>query len=218
MMKKYLTLLVGLIAVLAVKAQNDFPLLFTDKEGQVIADGSVLTFTDCEYDAFGDPQMPTNLWVKNISDVPVQGGGQYTIQSISNGSFQTCFPINCVRQTAPGDYTTGNDTFAPGQLRSMMTEWFPASEGVCTVTYQLCTYRLNPNSNRWLPDGNGPTITLNFNYGTAFIKDCQVQKDVVSFSYYDLRGQQTEKPVQGLYIKKTTYTNGANKTEKLFIR
>ena len=218
MMKKYLTLLVGLIAVLAVKAQNDFPLQFTDKEGQVIADGSVLTFTDCEYDAFGDPQMPTNLWVKNISDVPVQGGGQYTIQSISNGSFQTCFPINCVRQTAPGDYTTGNDTFAPGQLRSMMTEWFPASEGVCTVTYQLCTYRLNPNSNRWLPDGNGPTITLNFNYGTAFIKDCQVQKDVVSFSYYDLRGQQTEKPVQGLYIKKTTYTNGANKTEKLFIR
>lgn len=218
MMKQYLTLFVGLIAALAVKAQSDFPLQFADKEGQVIADGSVLSFTDCEYDSFGEPQIPTNLWVKNISDTPVQGGGQYTVQSISNGAFQTCFPINCVRQTAPGDYTTGNDTFAPGQLRSMMTEWFPASEGVCTVTYQLCTYRLNPNSNRWLPDGNGPTITLNFNYGTAFIKDCQVQKDVVSLSYYDLRGQQTEKPVQGLYIKKTTYTNGANKTEKLFIR
>lgn len=218
MMKQYLTLLLGLTVALLVKAQSDFPLQFADKEGQVIADGSVLTFADCEYDSFGEPQMPTNLWVKNISDAPVQGGGQYVIQSISNGAFQTCFPMNCVRQTAPGNYTTGNDNFVPGQLRNMMTEWFPASEGVCTVTYQLCIYRMNTNSNRWMLDGHGPVITLNFNYETSLVKNCQVQKGVVSTGYYDLQGRLAESPVHGLYIKKTIYTDGACKTEKLFIR
>ena len=63
LMKQFFTLFMTLIAVIAVKAQSNFPLQFTDKEGQVIADGSVLSFTDYEIDAFGDIQIPINLWV-----------------------------------------------------------------------------------------------------------------------------------------------------------
>ena len=216
-MKQFFTLFMTLIAVVAVKAQSDFPLQFTDKEGQVIADGSVLSFTDYEIDAFGDIQIPINLWVKNVSDAPVQGGGQYAILSISNGAFETCFPKNCIRQTAPGTYSTGNDNFAPGESRNMMTEWFLTAEGTCQVTYQLQTYR-KMGTNQWMLDGDGPIITLDFSYGTTAVHNNQVQNSIMSEAYYDLQGQLVAAPVHGLYIKRTVYNDGSHKTKITVIR
>ena len=44
-MKKIFTLFMGLVAALAAQAQSDFPLQFADKDGNIIADGTVLNLT-----------------------------------------------------------------------------------------------------------------------------------------------------------------------------
>ena len=204
-MKKIFTLCLGLLAGLAVQAQNDFPLQFVDKDGQIIPNGTELDITEYEEDElFGDILMPTNVWVKNISDETVQGGGSYTIQKIDNGSFQTCFPSNCMRQMFTGTYSTGNDAFMPGQLRDMQTEWFPDGEGMCVVTYQLQTYRQNPFTQKWMPDADGPTITLNYFYGTTGINEIKNEKLKIKNgdgSWYDLLGRPVQgRPSSGVFI------------------
>lgn len=203
-MKKILTLCMGLLAGLAVQAQSDFPLQFVDKDGQIVPDGTDVIITDYEVDElFGDILMPVNLSVKNVSDETVQGGATFTIQTIENGSFQTCFPTNCMRFSATGTFSTGNDAFMTGQLRNMQTEWLPTiptDESICVVTYQLQTYSQNPFTQKWMLDANGPTITMNFYYGTTGIKSLS-QSGSGKEAIYDLRGRQVQgRPSSGVYI------------------
>ena len=202
-MKKFFTLCMGLIAALAMQAQSDFPLQFADKDGNIIADGTTLNITTYEADDFGGVQMPSGLYVKNISNEKVQGGGEYTIQSISNGAFQTCFPNNCVSKESVGTYTTGNGEFAAGVPKNMMTEWLPMADGSCQVVYQLVVFNQNPLTKEWSKDTSkiGPTVTLNFTYSTAGISIVEAGNDTKGkAAYYDLSGRRIEKPAKGLYI------------------
>ena len=213
-MKKIFTLCIGLVAALAVQAQSDFPLQFIDESGNVIADGTTLDFTDYEEDSFGDVQMPTKMYVKNTSDQAVQGGGSYNIYVISSGKFQTCFPANCVRQTFLGEYTTENGEIAAGELKDMQTEWYPESEGTCVVVYQLITFKQNPITKKWTRDQDGPTVTLNFRYETSAIGSVSTGKSVSRVEYYNLSGCRVQKPVSGMYIIRTTYSDGSTTSSK----
>lgn len=161
-MKKNFLSCVGIFAALAIQAQSEFPLQFADKDGNIIPDGTIIKITDVQDDGFGGLQMPTNLYVKNIGSEKVQTAGVFVIESIDNGTFQTCFPANCIRQDAPGEYTTTQGEIAAGELKSMQTEWLPAAEGSCKVTYRLQSYSLNTNTGKWILDGEGPQVTLNF--------------------------------------------------------
>ena len=187
-MKKNITLLFCLLANLAVQAQTVFPLQFVDKDGQVIPDGTELNITDYEVDEFfGDIQMPVNVWVKNVSTGIVQGGGTFTIQAISNGWFQTCFPMFCMRKSGTGTFSTDSGAFDPGQSTSLQTEWLPDDEGVCVVTYRLQTFRQNPNNNKWMVDADGPQVTLKFFNGTTAIKRPTTARN--GGEVYDLSGR-----------------------------
>jgi hypothetical protein len=214
-MKKLLTLCLGLVAALAIQAQSDFPLQFADKDGNMIADGTTLNITSYEADAFGDIIMPSKLYVKNTSASAVQGGGTYTIQSMGNGVFQTCFPANCVRQTKVGAYTTEDGEFAAGVLKDMQTEWFPAGEGSCQVTYQLVTFKQNPITKKWTKDKSGPTVTLNFTYSTTGIGSAVADKQVRQVEYYSLTGRRVQVPSNGVYIVRKTYSDGTVKSFKI---
>ena len=217
LMKRILTLLVCLLAGFAVQAQDNFPLQFIDKDGNIIPDGTEVDITDYEEDEFfGDILMPVNVLVKNVSNAEVQGGGCYTIKSISGGWFQTCFPSVCMRQMAEGTYTTGKDAFMPGQTRDLQTEWLPAEEGTCVVTYQLQTYR--KLGNNYVLDGDGPTVTFHFFYGASGIEGAKAGRKVSSVSYYDLTGQAVEHPLHGVYLKKTTYPDGTVDVQKRMFR
>lgn len=212
-MKKIITLCSCLLVGLSVQAQNDFPLQFVDKDGQIIPDGTVLEITDYEKDdLFGDILMPTNVWVKNISDETVLGGGRYIIHSISNGWFQTCFPSVCMRQSGAGTYSTGNDAFMPMQIRSMQTEWLPEGQGTCIVTYQLQTFR--KVGRNYIIDGDGSTITLYYSYGTTDIGSMKDDKKAASVTYFDLTGKSASLPVHGIYLKRKTYADGTSETQK----
>ena len=216
MKKYYYILCVWLLAASSSQAQSDFPLQFVDENGQIIADGTELDIIDYEEDElFGDIIMPTKVWVKNVSDETVQGGGSYTIQAIDNGWFQTCFPMNCMRHGEEGTFETESDAFMPSQTRSMQTEWLPNGEGICIVVYQLVKYR--KVGKNYLPDEDGPTITLNYYYGTTGLARVKGSK-VSSVTYYDLSGQAVERPSRGIYMKKTTYSDGSFIVHKRVLR
>ena len=218
-MKKLYTLLfiTGLASVLTLKAQDDFPLQFAYSDGTIIPDGTVLTLDDAEEDIFGDVQIPSRLYVKNTSTDEVQGGGTYVIKSISAGVFQTCFPLNCVQQRQPGEYTTGSEAIAAGELKSMQTEWFPeAEEGTAIVTYQLLTFKQNVITKKWNKDKEGPKITLSFSYGTSSAirgtKDAESR--IAGESYLDMQGRAVGMPRQGLYLKRAVLSDGTVVTRK----
>ena len=213
-MKILFTLCIGLVAALAIQAQSDFPLQFADKDGNIIADGTTLDITAYETDDFGDVQMPSGLYVKNTSGEAVQGGGEYTIQKMDNGAFQTCFPVNCVRQSKTGSFTTENGEFAGGILKDMQTEWYPSEDGSCKVVYQLITFKQNPITKKYTKDQSGPTVTLNFTYNTTRIGSATTEKQVSRVEYYNLVGRQVQKPASGVYIVKTIYTDGSTKSRK----
>ena len=213
-MKKLFTLCIGLVAALAIQAQSDFPLQFADKDGNIIADGTTLDITAYETDDFGDVQMPSGLYVKNTSGEAVQGGGEYTIQKMDNGAFQTCFPVNCVRQSKTGSFTTENGEFAGGILKDMQTEWYPSEDGSCKVVYQLITFKQNSITKKYTKDQSGPTVILNFTYNTTRIGSATTEKQVSRVEYYNLVGRQVQKPASGVYIVKTIYTDGSTKSRK----
>ena len=213
-MKKFFTLFIGLVAALAVQAQSDFPLQFADKDGNIIADGTVLNLTTAETDAFGDVQMPSGLYVKNTAGAEVQVGGVYTIKTLSNGSFQTCFPTNCVSNNKTGNYETQNGAVAAGELKDMKTEWLPVGEGTCVVEYTLVTYKQNVITTQWQKDKTGPTVTLNFTYNTTGINGAKSAKNVRNVEYYNLTGRRVQAPVHGTYIVKTTYADGTTTCKK----
>lgn len=213
-MKKIFTLFMGLVAVMAAQAQSDFPLQFADKDGNIIADGTVLNLTTAEKDDFDAVQMPSGLYVKNTTNADVQGGGAYTITSLSNGAFQTCFPTNCVSNNRTGSYETSNGTIAAGELKSMQTEWLPVDNGTCVVTYQLVTYKQNVITKQWQKDKTGPTITLKFTYDPTGINSTTQNKNVRTVEYYNLTGRRVQTPAHGMYIVKTTYVDGTKTCKK----
>lgn len=214
-MKKIITLCMGLIAVLAVQAQSDFPLQFADKDGNIIADGTMLTLSDAEVDDFGDVEVASGLYVKNTTDADVQAAGKYTIQSIGSGVFQTCFPSTCIQKNSRGDYETQNGNIEANALKDMQTEWLPTTEGTCVVTYQLETYKQNPVTKKWDLDKQGPTVTLNFSYSTTGIGRVTTGSDIRTVEYYDLQGRRVSQPAHGLFVKKTINTDGTYTITKI---
>lgn len=215
-MKKLFTLCTGLMLALTLQAQNDCPLQFADKDGNIIADGTTLNISEVEEDDFGSVLMPSGLYVKNTSEADVHCSGVYTVQSISNGGFQTCFPENCLApNTTPGQYNTQEGTINAGMLKSMQTEWLPVAEGKCVVTYQIITYKQNVITKKWNVDKQGPTVTLNFTYTTTAIGQAKSAKAVRSVAYYNLTGRRVQTPAKGIYIVKTTYQDGTVTSRKM---
>jgi len=166
-MKKLFTLFWGLLSALNIQAQSDFPIQFADKDGNIIDNEATLVLTEYESDAFGNIQMPTNLYVKNLTNESIQIGGIYNIQTLDNGIFQTCFPENCVAMSKTGTFETGSGSLGADGLKNMQTEWLPTENGKCVVAYQLVTYKKSSYNNDWIIDQYGPTITLDFTFDTT---------------------------------------------------
>ena len=200
-MKKLFTLTLSLLFALTAAAQaTDTSVQFCDKDGNIIADGTTLTLTQFEEDFFGNVQMPSGLFVKNTTDKSVHITADYTISSMSSGTFQICFPQNCVVQNRIGTYATEQGDLAAGALRDMQTEWFPTAVGSCNVSMKIVTYKQNAITKKWNADKYGPTVTLNFVYGTSSIADAARLDNSEKGICYDLMGRRVSQPAKGLYI------------------
>ena len=215
-MKRIITLCVGLVTALALQAQSDFPLQFADANGNIIPDGTTLNLSDAEVDDFGIAQVHSHVFVKNTGTTDVQAGTAYTIQSISNGALQSCFPTNCFQETKPGSYQSPTGNIGVGELRDMQTEWLPDAAGTAKVTFQLLTYKQNVITKQWNKEKEGPTITLNFSYGQQdAVSQATTGKNILSVTYCDLQGRPVAQPQRGLYVRTTTFADGTREVKKL---
>lgn len=215
-MNKLFTLCFGLMAALAVHAQDEFPIQFADKNGNIIPDGTTLNITTYEDNGF-EIQMPSGLYAKNTSSESVHCAGTFTVQSMTNGTFQSCFPGNCMQAPRLGEFTTQDGDIDGNQLKNMLTEWLPEADGTCTVVYQLISYKKNAVTKKWVKNEEGPSITLNFTYNTTNIANAKSKKTIRSTQYYDILGKRIEKPAKGLFIKKIIYSDGSQSVKKQHI-
>lgn len=213
-MKKIFTFFCAVGMALTAAAQSDFALQYADSEGNLIADGTTLSLTAFEEDAFGGILMPSGLYVKNVSSEDVVAGSEYTISRMSSGAFQTCFPENCIQRQSAGTYQSETGTIAAGVLKDMQTEWLPDNEGTCTVEYQLLTYKLNKVTKKYSIDGRGPKVNLNFNYDPVAINGVETTNGIARVNYFTLDGRRVNVPANGIYVVKVKYADGSVKTTK----
>ena len=125
-MKKFFTLfLFSLLTIGQAWAQDDNTFQFIDKDGNVVPDGTTITRMELVDDLFGECYISTGLYIKNTSDVSANMQVAYQIETMDNGEFQICFPVNCVRKSSIGNFTTSSGSLDADAVSDLQCEWFP---------------------------------------------------------------------------------------------
>ena len=203
MKKLFTSVMMLLFATSFAFAQEEALVRFVDEAGNVYADGSVIDITEGKEDVFGDYLFPTGLYVENISGEDIYIGADYEIVAIPNGSFQFCFPQNCVQQSKKGSYSTDQGKIATDDKKDLQAEWFPDEKGygTCTVIIQINIYTYNAITKKYNLDEHGPKVTVNMIYkDPASVKN--VENEVKAVAKYNVAGQQVNGEQRGLNIVK----------------
>ncbi len=203
MKKLFTSVMMLLFATSFAFAQDGELVRFVDEEGNVYADGSVIDITEGKEDAFGDLEFSTGLYVENIAGEDVFVGSDYEIVSLPNGSFQFCFPQECVQQSKKGSYTTGQGKLGTDAKKNLQAEWFPDEKGygTCTVIFQINLYTYNAITKQYNLDEHGPKVTVNMIYkDPASVKN--LENEVKAVARYNAAGQQINGEQRGLNIVK----------------
>lgn len=203
MKKLFTSVMMLLFAASFALAQDSELVRFVDEAGNVYADGSVIDITEGKEDVFGDLEFSTGLYVENIAGEDVFVGSDYEIVSLPNGSFQFCFPQECVQQSKKGSYTTGQGKLGTDVKKSLQAEWFPEEKGygTCSVTFQINLYTYNAITKKYNLDEHGPKVTVNMTYkDPASVKN--VENEVKAVARYNAAGQQISGEQRGLNIVK----------------
>lgn len=208
-MKKYFTLCAALLLSATLFAQIDNPLRFVDKNGNAIADGTVLTFTETEGDKEIGWQIDPALAIENTSNVEQYAQVAVDVDQLSEGSsVKFCPWTNCVNYMEPGSYERHGYVSAKGK-EYLMLEWILAYEededGYWAFVPGNATVRLTANVLNG--DGSvfstGPTITLKFSAADPTgVEGVQADKQTTVVARYNANGQRIAEPTRGLNIIK----------------
>jgi len=191
-----------------VMAQDSDTFQFVDQSGNMVANGSTVTLSDLKEDLFLGNYISSGLSVKNTSATTARVRMVYDITTLDNGTFQICFPVNCMSRFETGAYTTTADNMSGGEQRDLQCEWFPTAYGVCKA--QLSLEIMNAFNQK---TADGPAVTLVFNYADPTDINVNVNINPAVANVYNLQGQSTSTST-GLRIVRLT--NG--KTLKLFTK
>ena len=203
MKKLFTSVMMLLFATSFAFAQEAALVRFVDEAGNEYADGSVIDITEGEEDVFGDYQFPTGLYVENISGEDIYVGVDYEIVAIPNGSFQICFPENCVQQSKKGSYSTQQGPMKTDAKKDLQAEWLPEENGfgTCSVKIQVNIYTKNVLTGKFNLDENGPKVTVNMIFkDPASVKN--VENEAKAVAKYNAAGQQVNNEQKGLNIVK----------------
>lgn len=223
-MKKLFLSLALIASASFAYADVDHTFEFVDAQGNIVADDSVINRTEIETTAFGDLQISSGLYAKNTTEDVAGVAVQLTFASLPSGTFQHCFPGECVVTPSPKtnySYTQGPLASTAGKTESLQSEWLVSegTYGTCTVTYQLKVYEADPLTFEWNLYADGPSVTVNYIYSDpAGINTNVADKKLNSITYYDLFGRRVSEPVSGVYVKKMTYADGTVKTNKISLK
>lgn len=187
-MKKQLLIIITLmLSWLNVAAQNSDlqSFIFVNKDGQEVQDGTVLKLTEVTEDVFGD-MIKSGLSVKNVSGAATKNIRiHYIISKISGGSFQICFPTNCVTKSKAGEFYTTEGTMAVGEVRDLMAELVLDGEGECLVSVQIEQINVTGSglTKTYEITAYGPKVTLAFNCDPE--SDSPEEEQTMWWGYYD---------------------------------
>lgn len=127
-MKKIFTLCIALFSAVAMFAQDAKGIFeFTDKDGNVVPSGSVLTRTETEVCPQADLQISTGLFVKQtkteVDGAKVGVKLRLNITELPHGDIQYCFPQNCFITSEKGVVTTNGAVIDASYNNDLKTEW-----------------------------------------------------------------------------------------------
>lgn len=141
---------------------------FVDADGNVVADGSVITITEINEEG----QMVVPLYVKNASGEKAAVSMYETIDGLPNGNWQTCAFGNCMQLEESG--YSPKSVVAADYNASIQTEWIPQEGAYATWEAKLQIHVFNivsqvkfgvlTESAGTEIIGYGPTVTVRFEY------------------------------------------------------
>lgn len=203
-MKKIFTLFLMLVAgtIFSFAQGVDNILQFTDKEGNVLADGSVVTRNEViiDPDGYESPMIKADISVINPSTEEQTVYVKLNITRLDGGSVQTCFFSCTPPSNAVGEYTTAKGVLQPGESLSLATEWIlpeDAKEGqTCIVTYQIVRVK-------GLTEHQGSKVTVNYVNGkSASIDNADADRNLEVVERYNANGQRVNANTKGVNIIK----------------
>ena len=227
-MKKIFLATALFMSVASAFAQKLNTVVYVDANGKEVPDGSTITYSELEDDGFGSLQVATGLSVKNVSDGIQQVRSVMEIKEIPNGSAQVCTFTTCKSVTTPGvsyspidkDGVVQAGPIKAGDVKPLMAEWFPVEGkyGAFVATYRLEIYKYEKGKG-YTKIGDGPSVTVNQVYADPTgIAGVENSADVKSLDFFDLSGRKVSKPQHGLYVKRTTMSDGTVKTVKQVVK
>lgn len=236
-MKKTLLSIVFIATASFAFADVDHTMEFVDKDGNIVADGSVINRTEVEEDDFGDMQIKSGLYAKNTSSKAVNIGFTITAENVPSGQFRHCFPGSCNNTPQHPELATypiigsvdtravgsTGTTIKAGETQDLQSEWILESGkyGTCTVKYQFHIYTAAIQDGKivYTSKGDGPSVTVNYIYqDPTGINTNVAEQKLNSVSYYDLSGRKVSHPESGVYVKKMTYADGTVKSQKVAVK
>lgn len=198
-MKKLFTLSLFLLASAWALAQDSNTFQFVDKDGNVVADGTTIVRSELVDDPFGESYISTGLFVKNTSDGSVSMRVAYQIETMDNGEFQICFPVNCIRKSVAGSFTTTSGSLDAGTVSNLQCEWFPVAYGSCHA--KLTIEVLNALGAKI---ADGPTIVVVFNNADPAGITGIYRTSAVPKQYFSVDGRKKDGLQRGLNIIRMT--------------
>ena len=175
-MKKIYTLLflVGVsLTVTQLSAQEiDRSFVFIDDSGTEIQNGATVVRNQVEDYDEGVEVIYSGLSVKKSDEATSNYlRMRYNVTRLDNGSYQLCFPLNCEKQTAVGEYITNTGSLMMNP-QNIQSEWFPSGEGSCIVELTIEVMRqVNAFPPQYDHLAYGPSLTLHFEKGSHLVGD-----------------------------------------------
>ena len=177
-----------------VMAQDSDTFQFVDQSGNMVANGSTVTLSDLKEDLFLGNYISSGLSVKNTSATTARVRMVYDITTLDNGTFQICFPVNCMSRFETGAYTTTADNMSGGEQRDLQCEWFPEAYGTCKVA--LAIEVVNALGTKI---ADGPAVQVAFAYADPAHVNA-FSTEVTVLERYTLQGQPATNSHQGITI------------------
>lgn len=225
-MKRVFISAIAALLCIGASAQSDLTTFqVVDKNGNVVADGATLEFSETEGSG-SDLMIPTGLSVKNTTGTDQGVGIDINLSRLDNGEFSCCFPANCANTKETGEYIDFNAAaiLEANETRPILTEWIPQKYGKCTATLQFKVYNIVekeiPGIGIKIPEPGdlkayAQKITVNFEYkDPAGINDLSSDNNAKVVSRYNANGTRVSSNFKGLAIEKLS--NG--KTIKRIIK
>lgn len=223
-MKRVFISAIAALLCIGASAQSDLTTFqVVDKNGNVVADGATLEFSETEV-LNGALQIPTGLSVKNTTGTDQAIGIDINLSKIDNGNFSCCFPSSCTDVSKAGEYKDYNapGILEAGETKEILTEWIPQTYGKCTATLQFKVYTIVEKElfGIKIPEAGdfkayAQKITVNFEYkDPAGINDLSSDNNAKVVSRYNANGTRVSSDFKGLAIEKLS--NG--KTIKRIIK